>query len=622
MTSSHLTLACRAAACKCPAGADAPLAAPLAEGMTPAAPSLTSVAPLVVDGLDVVLHHDRQRHPALREVSFAVAAGETVAVIGESSCGKSELLLAILGQLPETARMSGGIHIAGRSTTRGGGGGVLRDRVGVVFQDTALSLDPTMRVGRQLSGRARRHTDIPRLLARAGLDPAETDLLAFPHQIALARRRQVMLAMALARAPALLLLEEPTGSLDITAQADMLRCIAAIRAERATGILLLTESFSVAAAVAERALVLHAGRIVESGGMADLLSRPAHPYTEALLAARCGLTADRTRRRPGSAQDGMAAASAVEANAGCSFRGPCPAGSNRCSQQPVLASAGRHGGQVACWNVNSPARHVALPARWAALPASSAAPVLRLDGVSRWFVSGNRPFTRRVTALEDITLHVGDRECLAIVGSAASGKTTLLRIAAGLLPPSAGRRGYAGTAMPQMIFRDPHASLTPWLRVDQIVGERLRRRALSSAERAARVEEALALAQLPPDIAHAKPRDLSSGQAQRVAIARALIVPPPLLLCDEPLALLDDTVAAGLLNLLCALRRGMTMAVLFATDDIAAARYIADRIVVLDHGRIAEIGAAEATVATPTSAATMALIAAAADPAPLAASVP
>jgi peptide/nickel transport system ATP-binding protein len=590
---------------------------PLAEGMCPTPSSLSSEPPLVVSSLSVALRRGASIIQALHGVSFTLGAGEAVALVGETGAGKSVLLQAILGVLPDAARprQSGAVHIAGRdAAVLASRRLALRDAVGVVFQDATLSLDPAMRVGRQLAERVRPGTDLPALLASAGLDTPKAVLLAYPHQLSAERRQRVMLARAMAPAPALLLLDAPTATLDRSAQAALLQTIAAIGARGSTTILFATDNFAVAATVARRALVLHAGRIVETGTMVDLLERPAHPYTAALLAARCDLAANRALRlQPLAGEPDLAAV-------GCAFRGRCPAGSPRCAQPPELGPAGRHGGLVACWNVNSASRRAAVPPRWAAMPPSSATPVLRMEGIGRSFPPRDRPFAGRANrrvALDDFTLSLGDRECVAIVGPNGSGKTTLLRIAAGLLRPSVGRRAYAGTVPPQMLFGDAIASLPPWLSVREIVGERLQRRGLSRVERDARVEEALALAQLPPEFIAASPRQLTAGQAQRVAIARALIVPPALLLCDEPAARLDVSVAAGVLNLLTSLRRSQRMALLFATDDIAVARYIADRIVVLNHGRIEQAGPAETVVAAPGSDFTRTLLAAAAEPAAL-----
>ncbi len=568
----------------------------LAEGMSPTATVPPSDLLLCVEALTVVLHRVQGPEVVLRDVSFTVASGEAVALVGETSAGLPELLLTMLGLLPDQLRprVTGSVRIAGKPLARSA---ALRNQVGVMFRDDPMLLDPNVRAGRQLARRARRRRDIPGLLASAGLDAKSIDLLAYPHQLSTEQRQRLMLALALARHPALLVLEEPGAGLDAVGRAALLRTIAAIRDRGTTAILLLTADVAAAAAVTRRAAVLHAGRVVETGQTADLLARPAHPLTEAIVNAPVRLTADRGQRLlPVVLERVVSGAARTAASEGCAFRGPCPAGSNRCAQLPPLGPAGLHGGQVACWNVNSPARRPPPPPRWQPLGPSAVAPVLRLDEVS--FRFAERP---RSLALSGIGLRIGDRETIAIVGSTGAGKSTLLRIAAGLLRPSSGRRAYPSTGLPQMLQPNPLAALPPWRTVGDIVGERISGRGLSNAERVTRIEEALALAQLQPELAAARPADLNQAQAQRVGIARALISPPSLLLCDEPLGLLEGRAAAAVLNLLAGLRRTMRLAMLYATDDLAAARYLADRIIVLEDGKIVEQGPADSIAFNPQS---------------------
>ena len=226
---------------------------------------------------------------------------------------------------------------------------------------------------------------------------------------------------------------------------------------------------------------------------------------------------------------------------------------------------------------------------------------LRLSGVSLAFGT--------LTVLQDITLSVARGEAVALVGISGSGKSTILRLAAGLLRPGTGQVDVPG-GQPQMVFQDAMSSLTPWLTVGEQLAERLRPLRLSGSVARDRVAQALAQVGLPADAARALPRELSGGQAQRVAVARAIVVPPQVLLCDEPISAMDVSLAAQTLNLLGQLRRQLGMAMVFVTHDLAAARIIADRIIVLDGGRIVEDGAAEDVVARPKSAQARDLIAA------------
>jgi peptide/nickel transport system ATP-binding protein len=231
---------------------------------------------------------------------------------------------------------------------------------------------------------------------------------------------------------------------------------------------------------------------------------------------------------------------------------------------------------------------------------------LNLAGVSKSFARGGS--RQRVRVLQSIDLAIRQGECVALVGESGAGKTTLLRIAAGLLSPDAGVVVRDGA--PQIVFQDALASLTPWLSIGEQIGERLRRSGLPRNERNRRVREALDLVGLDPALMHALPAELSGGQAQRAVIARAVIVPPKLLLCDEPISATDVSIAAATLNLLGGLRRRLGMAMLFVTHDLAAARIIADRIAVLDNGRLIEDGDAESVIAAPRTAYTRGLIAA------------
>lgn len=581
--------------------------------MTLSAPTLPHSPVLSAEMLSLALTQGGTRRTVLRDMSFAVGAGDSVALIGETRSGRDELLRTILGLLPPelAPALTGVIYLMSRPLApEAAHRQLLRQHVGVVLRDGARSLDPTMRVRQQIAARAHGR-DLAALLAQVGMDGA-ADLAAYPHELSAERRQRAQLAMALGHDPALLILDEPTEGLDKLAAERLLRDLAAWRAASGRALLILTQHVAVAARVAERAMVLHGGQIVEHAAMPDLLARPAHPYAEALLAARCELTADRSRRRRVVGSDRVLMVSLEQAASGCTFRGPCPAGSNRCAQAPTLGPALLHPGQVACWNVRAPGRQVAPPPRWPTMPPSGGPPLLRLEAVSRPAQSRERLVTERLAPVHGVDLRLGPREAVAVVGASGAGKSTLLRIAAGLLAPAAGRRAYTGATGPQMLFADPRASLPPWLRVDTIIADRLTPGALSAAERATRVEEALAAAQLAFDFAPMQAARLTPGQAQRVAIARAMIVPPPLLICDDPLSRLDVSEAAGLLNLIVALRRASNMALLFATDDMAVARYVADRIVVLEQGRIVEDAPAEQVAAAPATPAAQALAAAAA----------
>jgi len=418
----------------------------------------------------------------------------------------------------------------------------------------------------------------------------------------------VMLAIALAGNPQLVIADEPTTALDVTVQAQVLRLFARIRDELGCAVLLVTHDLGVASTVADRIVVMYAGRLVEVGPAPPLLRAPAHPYSALLLSARITLTADRRAQLPSIAGEPPDPRRSEE---GCSFAPRCPAARERCLEErplllPLQTSEGR---SVACHFAAGPEVAKMLgPGEWQSMTASPRGGA-QVSGVTVSFAGrqGLRKSNRRV-ALFDVSLDVAAGESIALVGESGSGKTTLLRVMAGLQQPTDGSVALVTAKRPQMVFQDAGASLTPWLRVGTLLGERLR--GLPAAERANKIESALARLGLSNEIASLRPRELSGGQRQRVALARAVIDPPDLLLCDEPISALDASLAATVLNLLGRLRRELGFAMVFVTHDLAAARLVADRVVVMTEGRIVEDGPTDDVVERPAHQYTRTLLAA------------
>ena len=552
---------------------------------------------------------------ALRGVSLDVAPGEILAVVGESGSGKSVLGLTLLGLLggDPAPSVTGVAEVCGVDMVRASPSQrreARRAHLGAVFQDPMTSLNPTMRVGRQVVEAAGSTEEARRLLDLVGVPEPARRMQAYPHELSGGLRQRVMLAMSVAGRPDLVIADEPTTALDVTVQAQILLLLRDLRDELGCSFILITHDFGVAAQVADRVAVLYGGRLAESGPMREVLAAPSHPYTAGLLRSRLDLGLPLGRHiatLPGEPPDPRAHPP------GCAFAPRCPSRIDACDDAaPEVRAATTHSGVVACIGpapVAGADNGIETPAFEAVVVDADAPPAIRCLGVGKDFWVRRGAVKRdRLAALRNVVLEVRAGESVAIVGESGSGKSTLLRVAAGLLEPDEGTIERADDR-PQMVFQDAGASLTPWLTVGEIVGERLLGTA-GRSERQRRVDDALRLVGLPPDVAKLKAGILSGGQRQRVAFARATIVPPSLLLCDEPTSALDASLAAAVLNLLQVLRRELGMAVMFVTHDLAAARFVADRIAVMYLGEIVELGPADELVASPQHPYTKALLAA------------
>ena len=498
----------------------------------------------VVDGLSLSLVRNGRRSEVLRQVSLSIAPGEILGLVGESGSGKSVLALALLGLLPQSAKpeVSGSALVTGVDMLRAEPAElrrVRREALGAVFQDPMTSLNPTMRVGKQIGEATGGDVESIRLLTTVGVRDAGLRLRVFPHELSGGLRQRVMAAIAVAGRPRLIIADEPTTALDVTVQAQLLALLKELRDDFGCSVLLITHDLGVADQIADRLAVLYRGDLVEIGPAADVVRHPEHEYTRSLLASRLSLGTPRDTR---------------------------------------FSTA-----------------------------TATAEPAVRVRGLRREFRQG-RGCT--LTALDGVDLEVSSGEALAIVGESGSGKSTLLRIVAGLESATGGSVEIAGAGGAQMVFQDAGSSLTPWLTVTEMLGERLRRERLGRAELRRRVEDALAAVGLAAEVAKARPGELSGGQRQRVALARATMVPPSVLLCDEPTSALDASLAKSVLTLIRDLRARLGMTVLFVTHDLAVARLMGDRIAVMQHGRVVELGDAEQVIDSPREPYTRTLLAA------------
>jgi peptide/nickel transport system ATP-binding protein len=580
-----------------------------------------------VEDLTVTFRRGDERVEALRSVSLEVKRGEILAVVGESGSGKSVLALSLLGLLPKSPAplVAGSATVCGVDMLKGSDEARLsarREHLGAVFQDPMTSLNPTMRIGRQVVEAAGSEQEAIRLLTLVGLPDPPERLRSFPHELSGGQRQRVMIAMALAGKPKLVIADEPTTALDVTIQAQILELIHRLRDETGCAFVLVSHNLSLAARIADRVAVLYAGRVAEIGAAEDILARPEHPYTAALLSSRLTLDFPRDAQVPTLAGEPP---DPRRLPPGCPFEPRCQFARPQCAAALPPLDSRQGGGGVACIRHDQIELSVAPAAGGDRTPHRATVravspsegtdgPVVTLDGVNKTFRLG-RGFKRgvRLRALRDVSLRVDPGECLAVVGESGSGKSTLLRVIAGLLPSDRGEGAvfHRDRKRCQMVFQDASSSLTPWLKIGTQIAEPLARKERSGrSARGARVSRALDDVGVPQDAASVVPRVLSGGQRQRVAIARAMITGPSLLLCDEPTSALDASLVGSVLNLLMELRRSQRMAMIFVTHDLAIARVVADRIAVMYLGEVVESGPVEEVTREPAHPYTRILLAA------------
>ncbi len=589
-------------------------------GVGPAtAPAVAGPPVASVRDLRVTFQRGGSPVRAVRGVSFDVQPGEVVGLVGESGSGKSVLGLSLLGLLPGRPRpeLSGSATVCGVDMVTASPEEqrqVRRNHLGAIFQDPMTSLNPTMTIGRQVAEAVHDDEDPLELLEAVGIPEARRRLTAYPHELSGGLRQRVMIALAVAGRPELVIADEPTTALDVSVQAQILALLRRLCDERGLSILFVTHDLGVAAQLADRIAVFYGGRLTELGTAADVLGAPSHPYTVGLLRSRLTLRSDRSHplaTLPGEPPDPR------NHPPGCPFGPRCSLRTEACDEAPPeLAAAITHAGSAACLRAGeTPPEPAEARVPWP--PASHTLagygtltrPALHLSGVEKHFtVREGFNKKRRLQALRGVDLEIAPGESVALVGESGSGKSTLLRVVAGLTGPDAGTVSVGEGTPPQMVFQDAGSSMTPWIDVADLVGERLRGQSLSKPEMRIRTAEALATVGLPEEAGGAKAAQLSGGQRQRAALARAIVRPPALLLCDEPTSALDVSLAATVLNLLGRLGRELGMAKLFVTHDLAAARVVADRIAVMYLGRIVEVGPAEELTQDPRHPYTRALL--------------
>jgi peptide/nickel transport system ATP-binding protein len=572
--------------------------------------------------------------PAVHDLSFHIDAGEAYGLVGESGSGKSTVAMALVRYLARTGRVTGGRILFDGQDVMSLDDVALRafrgKRVAVVYQNPGAALDPSMIVGDQVAEVFSAHAPVPRadahrralaMLRQVRLADADSVYHRYPHQLSGGMQQRVVIAIALAAQPDLLILDEPTTGLDATVEAAILSLLADLRRELGVTVLLISHNLAVVAEVCDRVGVLYAGRLVEQGPVTEVFEEPAHPYTRGLLSS---LPQPETRKGEQPLQPiGGQPHSAATRVPGCTFAPRCALVRPACNtaEPELLPVSDTRASRCYFWpetfsNLPSlPSNGVLLPSVAIAktfrgpFPEVSRQPLLTTTNVHKTFsVDGGK-----VVAVDGVSLGIVAGSTVGLVGESGSGKSTFARVLAGLEPLDSGQLTWRGSDLPkavdkrsntvlreiQMVFQDPDSTLNPRHTVGTLLDRSIKRLTnLTRAARRDRAVELLAAVDLEPRYLSALPSELSGGQRQRVAIARAFAGAPALVLCDEPTSALDASVQATILNLLDRLQQEQRTAYLFISHDIAVVRYLSDVVGVLYLGQLMQLGLT-ASVFTP-----------------------
>ncbi|MBT9526430.1 MAG: dipeptide ABC transporter ATP-binding protein [Rhizobacter sp.] len=601
---------------------------------------------LKIDDLKVALDAESGLVKAIDGLSLSIKRGETFALVGESGCGKSMTALALMRLLPDSGEIThGNVALEGEDvlalpesqmrSVRGG-------KIGMIFQEPATSLNPVMRVGEQIVEAIEAHTSLRGDAARAkaiewmgkvGIPEPERRIDEYPFRLSGGQKQRVMIAMTLAAEPDFLIADEPTTALDVTIQAQILDLLKKLQKEQGMGLLLITHDLAVVSGMADRVALMYAGQVIEVATAKDFFQSPQHPYARLLLNA---LPDARRRGATLAAIAGTVPALSQEF-VGCRFAPRCDRVMPECHHTPpeLIHTADQH--VVRCLLY----RNGAQPPRIESVEAVPQARAVRADAgrslLDVQHLSVRFPIRKGLlqramgyfNAVTDVSFSIGAGETLALVGESGCGKTTTGKAIVQLLRKQAVIEGQAlfqgqdlfslqGEALRsarsaiQIIFQDPFGSLNPRMRVFDLLEEGLLalRPDMSATQRRGELETLVDRVGLRRDALQRYPHEFSGGQRQRIAIARALALRPSLIVCDEPTSALDVSVQAQILNLLRELQREMGVSYLFITHNIGVVEYIADRVVVMQSGRIEEAGTSDEVLNHPRSAYTRTLLAA------------
>lgn len=575
---------------------------------------------------------------AVDGVGFDIRQGETLAVLGESGCGKSVTALSVMRLVPEPAGriISGSIKLDGEellAIPEVAMRDIRGSRIAMIFQEPMTSLNPVLTVGKQIGESLALHLGlqgeakdkrIVELLDQVGIPDPERRAKEFPHQLSGGMKQRVMIAMALACEPELLIADEPTTALDVTIQAQILDLLKELQQQRKMSILLITHDLGVVAGMADKVAVMYAGQIVEYADREAFFKQPIHPYSRKLFQS---LPSWEKRDETLSVIQGFVP-NLRQTFSGCRFEPRCDVADESCKTTlPCWETIGDERG-IRCL------RHAQLEtdmhedaeAGEGSEPDIPEKELLTVNGLKVHFPIQKGVFKRTVgyvKAVDGIDLHIPAGKTVALVGESGCGKTTIGKSILQLIKPTAGSVGFEGAELTtlnrtqlrekrrdmQIIFQDPFSSMNPRMLVADIVAEGLPKD-MPREQRHERVGQLLEQVGLRPDMQGRYPHEFSGGQRQRIAIARALAVEPRLIVCDEPTSALDVSVQAQILNLLKDLQREFHISYLFVTHNISVVAYLADEVAVMYLGRIVEQGRVGDVLQNPQHPYTQALLSA------------
>lgn len=590
---------------------------------------------LEVTNLDIAYRVRGQDRQVIRDLSFVIRKGETFGLVGESGCGKSTVALAVIRYLTANGRIrSGNIRIAGKDILKMDADALRRLRarhVSMVYQEPGKSLNPSLKIGQQVAEvfeiigvkKPDRMARAEAILKRVHIVDVQRVMGCYPHQLSGGMLQRVVIAMALAVDPTLLILDEPTTALDATMETEVLDLIDDLRREFNSSVLFIGHNLAVISRMCHRVGVLYAGTLVEEGKTKDIFSAPNHPYTIGLLRCLPQLGLSKKDKRLDTIPGFLPAR--LDFHKGCVFAARCAIAQDLChTTEPVLAPTGA--GRVSRCHFPEQILSISsvntLPLSAKELQARSDRPVLSAKNLSKNFGSKDHPHH----VVRDISFQIMAGETLGLVGESGSGKTTIARMLLGMIEPDAesqilldgeplaplvGKRNKVELEALQIVFQNPDAALNRSQTIRHIISRPMQK---FCGYKGAKLKEKLLLLagqlRLTERYLPMKPRQLSGGLKQRIAIARAFAGEPRVVVCDEPTSALDVSVQAAILNLLADMQEDRQVSYLFISHDLRVIRYISDQIAVLYLGRMMEIGPAEDVFKGPHHPYTESLIAA------------